>query len=82
MRQHAVIIDVGQNRVGFVHATCAFDPNQILDEQQLLDAGQKTALDPILLLSKEDNQCDHDKVIGAQNWWKPSRITNGSTVSN
>ena len=82
MRQHAVIIDVGQNRVGFAHSTCAFDPNQISDEQTLLDAGQKTALDSTSLLSKEDEKCDHNKVIDAGNWWKPSRITNGSTVSN
>lgn len=45
MRQHAIIIDVGQNRVGFAAATCAFDPDQIRSEDELLAAGQRTALD-------------------------------------
>ena len=82
MRQHAVIVDVGQNRVGFVAATCAVDPDQIKSEQTLLEAGQRTALGQSSLLSQEDEECDHSKVIDAGNWWKPSRITNGTSVSN
>lgn len=39
MRQHAVIIDIENNRVGFARTSCAFDPNQIISEQELIDAG-------------------------------------------
>lgn len=61
MRQHAVIIDVENNRVGFVSTTCAFDPLQIKNEQELLDAGQKTAFS--MPADNNDRNCDHYNVI-------------------
>lgn len=82
MRQHAVVIDVENNRVGFASTTCAFDPLQIQDEQELLNAGQKTALDPNLLDSKDEKSCNHYKVIQSENWWKPTRQSQNPNVSN
>lgn len=63
MRQHAVVIDVENNRVGFASTTCAFDPLQIKNEQELLDAGQKTALDPVMEASNDEKSCSHYNVI-------------------
>ena len=80
MRQHAVIIDVEENRVGFAKASCSYNPLQITSDQDLLDVGQKTALSKDYAESADDLKCDHSKVIAAQNWWKPTKVLS-KTVS-
>lgn len=70
MRQHAVIVDVDSNRMGFARATCASDPLQIMNEETLLSAHQFTALDASYVETVEDAECDHKVDTG--NWWRPA----------
>lgn len=46
MRQHNVIFDMDNNKVGFAHAACNKDPNQVLSELDMIENGQFYALDP------------------------------------
>jgi hypothetical protein len=39
MRQNNFIFDVEKNTVGFVRAACNRDPNQIIDEQEMIKIG-------------------------------------------
>ena len=39
MRQHNIYFDVEKTRVGFAHATCSPDVNQVMSEQEMIDAG-------------------------------------------
>ena len=46
MRQHNIYFDVENSKVGFARATCSEDVNQVMNEQELISAGQRYALDP------------------------------------
>ena len=46
MRQHNIVFDVEDGKVGFARASCSEDLNQVRDEGELIAAGQRYALDP------------------------------------
>lgn len=46
MRGHNIVFDTEEKKVGFARATCSEDVNQVLNEDQLIAAGQRWALDP------------------------------------
>ena len=39
LRQHNLLFETSRRRVGIAHATCAEDPNQILVEAEMIEAG-------------------------------------------
>lgn len=54
MRQHNLIFDVEKNHLGIAHATCAHDPNQILERP----SAQTTWV-------SDDLSCDHSELYGS-----------------
>ena len=51
MRQHNLIFDIEKNQLGIAHATCAGDPNQMLEQASV----QSTWV-------SEDLNCDHSEL--------------------
>jgi len=58
LRQHNVVFDVDNGQVGFARASCSYDVNQVYNETQMIQAGQRYALDPTHEES-QDQVCDH-----------------------
>jgi hypothetical protein len=46
MRQHNFIFDIEANQVGIARAKCNEDYNQVLDEKEMINSGQRYGLDP------------------------------------
>jgi Xylanase inhibitor C-terminal len=46
MRQNNFIFDLENNKMGVSRARCNDDPNMILNEQEMITAGQRYGLDP------------------------------------
>jgi hypothetical protein len=46
LRQHNMVFDIDQNKIGIAHAQCSKDPNQILSESILIDKGHTTGFIP------------------------------------
>ena len=65
MRQHNFVFDIENNRLGIARAICSEDPNQIFYERQLVDSGQRYALDPTHTESLEQS-CFLESMNGYQ----------------
>ena len=46
MRQHNFVFDVDNQRLGIANSHCSIDPNQVVDQAELILADQRYALDP------------------------------------
>lgn len=58
MRQHNFFFDVENQKIGIARASCSDDANQVLTEEQLIQAGQRYGLDPTHTESLEQT-CNH-----------------------
>ena len=70
IRQHNLIFDIENNRLGIAHSSCSADSNQVKSESQLIQAGQKLGMSWI----SSDNSnvvCDYNGNIISRNVASP-----------
>ena len=70
IRQHNLIFDIENNRLGIAHSTCSADINQVISESQLIQAGQKLGMNWISS-ANSNIVCDNNGSVISRNIASP-----------